>query len=359
MSERVTWDLTPAEQIDFARRQIEGNVSLIDTLWIVPRESRDKFKEMWKIASLPRTFGEAFAQGRSKFVSNAGEMLKGVGEFTLVVGPRYVGTKLKNIPGAILPGEGRDRAREALWGMESRLFKQLLKELASDKSEKILRLEEQLRAETDPHQIEILRYALGEAHENWRPVMSFIGDEFFYFRNKQELMNRIANNPAEVTADIIAIAKFLRGGGRAAGLAFGLKGLRTGARLQKALKVLKIARHGVEVVGDPPSALGKGKKVIDLGVRPKKRLGGEKRGTTTEELPANTAKKELEQVGKQAKKIGEGKGKSAALKSEELEEAIPDDDTDDEEKRGVKGTDGDDRNVRKFKPGPSPRFRVE
>ena len=124
MSESVKWDLTPAEQIDFARRQIEGNVSLIDTLWIVPRESRDKFKEMWKIASLPRTFGEAFEQGfgtPSKFVSNAGEMLKGVGKFWLEVGPQYVGSKLKNIPAAVLPGERGDRAREALWGMETRI----------------------------------------------------------------------------------------------------------------------------------------------------------------------------------------------------------------------------------------------
>ena len=357
MSESVKWDLTPAEQIDFARRQIEGNVSLIDTLWIVPRESRDKFKEMWKIASLPRTFGEAFEQGLgtpSKFVSNAGEMLKGVGKFWLEVGPQYVGSKLKNIPAAVLPGERGDRARDALFGMETRMVKQLLKELTSDKPEKILRLEEQLRAETDPHQIEILRYALGEAHENWRPVMSFIGDEFLYFRDKQELMNRIANNPAEVTADIMSIAGILVTFGGASPLALGLK---TSVKGQKALKVLKIVGHGVEAAANPTSILGKTKKVIDLGVRPKGQFGVGKPDIPKEKVPDDAFKQAGKQVGEQGKNIGKGKLKSAAVSSQKLNEKLDkvpsDDDTDDEEKRE------DDRKERKFKAGPSPRFRVE
>ena len=320
MSERVTWDLTPAEQIDFARRQIEGNVSLIDTLWIVPRESRDKFKEMWKIASLPRTFGEAFEQGfgtPSKFVSNAGEMLKGVGKFWLEVGPQYVGSKLKNIPGAILPARGAivHERQYTVWSGDC--FKQLLKELTSDKPEKILRLEEQLRAETDPHQIEILRYALGEAHENWRPVMSFIGDEFFYFRDKQELMNRIANNPAEVTADIMSIAGILVTFGGASPLALGLK---TSVKGQKALKVLKIVGHGVEAAANPTSILGKTKKVIDLGVRPKGRFGVGKPDTTkgklTDDVPEEVLKRTGKQVGEQATDIAKGKAKSAAVSAQ-------------------------------------------
>lgn len=250
MSERVTWDLTPAEQIDFARRQMERGISLKDTLWLLEeesREKRDEFKEMWKIASLPQSFGEAFEQGfgtPSKFVSNAGDMLKGVGKFWLEVGPQYVGNKLKHAPGIVLGGERGDRARDALWGMETRMLKQLFKELTSDKPEKIRRLEEQLRAETDPHQIEILRYALDEARENWRPVMSFIGDEFFCFMDKQELMNKIANNPAEVTADIVSAAGMLVTFGGATPLALGLK---TSVKGRKALKVLKVIGHGVEV----------------------------------------------------------------------------------------------------------------
>ena len=362
MSESVKWDLTPAEQIDFARRQMELDISLRETLWLLEEEShekRDEFKEMWKIASLPRTFGEAFKKGfgtPSKFVSNSGEMLKGVGQFWLEVGPQYVGSKLKNIPGAILPGEGRDRAREALWGMESRLFKQLLKELASDKPEKILRLEEQLRAETDPHQIEILRYALGEANENWRPVMSFIGDEFFYFMDKQELMNKIANNPAEVTADIVSAATMLVTLGGATPLALGLK---TSVKGRKALKVLKVVGHGVEAAANPTSILGKTKKVIDLGVNPKppvtRRVGADvgKPDIPKEKVLADTPKEALEQVGKQAKDVVEGKLKSAAV-NVQGENLVPsDDDTDDKEKRE------DDRKEQKFKAGPTPRFRVE
>ena len=331
MSERVTWDLTPAEQIDFARRQMAGNLTLKQTLEIVPWESRDQFKEMWKIASLPRTFGEAFEQGfgtPSKFVSNAGEMLQGVGKFWLEVGPQYVGTKLKNLPAAVLPGEGGDDAREALWGMETRLVKQLLTELVSDKPEKILRLEEQLRAETDPHQIEILRYALDEARENWRPVMSFMGDEFLYFTDKQELMNRIANNPAEVTADIMSVAAMLVTFGGATPLAVGLK---TSVKGHKALKVLKILGHVVEGAANPPSILGKGKKVIDLGVHPRppitRRLSGRK------EAREQAGK----QVGKQAKDMAIGKGKSAVVNAKGKNLVPPDDDADDGEERAVGG----------------------
>ena len=285
---------------------------------------------MWKIASLPRTFGEAFQKGfgtPSKFISNASEMLQGVGEFWLEVGPQSVGTKLKNIPAAILPGEGREAAREALWGMETRLFKQLLKELASEKPEKILRLEEQLRAETDPHQIEILRYALGEAHESWRPVMSFMGDEFLYFTDKHKLMNKIANNPAEFTADIIAGAKLLRGGVKGGGLALGLKGIRVGAKLQKASKILKV----IEVVGDPPSGLGKGKHLIDSRVRSKKQFGVEKPDVPKGELPGGAVKEALKPVGEEVEKIGKSKGKSLVTKSKELEKKLPDDETDDGE----------------------------
>ena len=348
MSERVTWDLTPAEQIDFARRQMEGNLSLKQTLEIVPWESRDKFKEMWKVASLPQTFGEAFEQRRSKFVSNAGEMLKGVGKFWLEVGPQYVGSKLKNIPGAVLPGERGDRAREAIWGTETRMFKQLLKELTSDKPEKILRLEEQLRAETDPHQIEILRYALDEAHENWHPVMSFIGDEFFYFRNKQELMNRIANNPAEVTSDIISMATILVTFGGASPLALGLK---TSAKGRKALKVLKVIGYAVEGAGNPTSMLGKGKKVIDLGVRPKGRFGVEKPDIPKGKVSADVRKEAREQAGKQVveqgKNIAKGKAKSAAVSSQKLNEKLDKVTSDDDKKEGeVEETDGDDRKER-------------
>ena len=378
MSESDKWDLTPAEQIDFARRQMERNVSLKDTLWLVPRESRDKFKEIWKIASLPRTFGEAFGQGfgtPSKFVSNAGEMLKGVGKFWLEVGPQYVGTKLKNLPGAVLPGEGGDDAREALWGMETRLVKQLLTELVSDKPEKIRRLEEQLRAETDPHQIEILRYALDEAHENWRPVMSFMGDEFLYFMDKQELMNRIANNPAEVTADIMSVAAMLVTFGGATPLAVGLK---TSLKGQKALKVLKVVGHVVEGAANPTSMLGKGKKVIDLGVRPKPPItrrrsvdsrrpdtGEGKLSTTIKNVPADVRKEAREQAGKQLLEQGtgivKGKLKSAVVNAQEKNLVPPDDDTDDAEEREDKGADGAKKKERSVGGGSmsSPRFRVE
>ena len=350
MSESDKWDLTPAEQIDFARRQMERNISLKDTLWLVPRESRDKFKEIWKIASLPRTFGEAFEQGfgtPSKFVSNAGEMLKGVGKFWLEVGPQYVGTKLKNLPAAVLPGERGDDAREALLGMETRLVKQLLKELVSDKPEKIRRLEEQLRAETDPHQIEMLRYALDEARENWRPVMSFMGDEFLYFMDKQELMNKIANNPAEVTADIMSVAAMLVTFGGATPLALGLK---TSVKGHKALKVLKVVGHVVEGAANPTSILGKGKKVIDLGVRPKPPItqrpyvdsrgpdvGEEKLGTAIKNVPANVRKEAREQAGQQLLEQGtdivKGKLKSAAVNAQGKDIVPSDEDTDDDKKK--------------------------
>lgn len=373
MSESVKWDLTPAEQIDFARRQMAGNLTLKQTLEIVPWESRDQFKEMWKIASLPRTFGEAFERGfgtPSKFVSNAGEMLQGVGKFWLEVGPQYVGTKLKNLPAVVLPGERGDDAREALLGMETRLVKQLLKELVSDKPEKIRRLEEQLRAETDPHQIEILRYALDEARENWRPVMSFIGDEFLYFTDKQELMNRIANNPAEVTADIMSVAAMLVTFGGATPLALGLK---TSVKGHKALKVLKILGHVVEGAANPTSILGKGKKVIDLGVRPKPAIprrrsvdsrgpdaGEEKLSTTIKNVPANVRKEAREQAGEQLLEQGtdivKGKLKSAVVNAKGKNLVPPDDD---EEDREQKGADGDERQKREFKPGPTPRLLVE
>ena len=369
MSERVKWDLTPAEQIDFARLQMTRGYTLEEILEIVPWESRDKFKEMWKIASLPRTFGEAFQKGfgtPSKFISNASEMLQGVGEFWLEVGPQSVGTKLKNIPAAILPGEGREAAREALWGMETRLFKQLLKELASEKPEKILRLEEQLRAETDPHQIEILRYALGEAHENWRPVMSFIGDEFLYFMDKQELMNKIANNPAEVTADIMSVAAMLVTVGGATPLALGLK---TSMKGHKALKVLKVVGHVVEGAANPPSALGKGKKVIDWGVRPKTAItrrpyvdsrragvGEEKLSTRIKNVPADERKEAREQAGEQLLEQGtdivKGKLKSAAVNAQGKNLVPPEDDEDDKEKQ-----EGDNKNERKVF-GSSQKFYV-
>jgi len=311
MNESTTWNLTPAQQINFARLQIERNISLKDTLWIVPQESRDKFKEIWKIAASPRTFGEAFEQGfgtPSKFISNASEML---------------------------PGERGDDAREALWGMETRLVKQLLKELASDPPEKIRHLEQQLRAETDPHQIEILRYALDQAHENWRPVMSFIGDEFLYFTDKQELMNKIANNPAEVTADIMSVAAMLVTFGGATPLAVGLK---TSMKGQKALKVLKTLGHTIEGAANPPSMLGKGKKVIDSRVRPKKRLGVEKPDVPKGNLPEALIQAGKE-AGKQATNIAKGKAKSAVVNAKGKKLVPPDDDAADAKEREDKGAD--------------------
>ena len=240
------------EMQEYAQRVIDGNIPYESAVAILDMEDRDAFKTAYDELRQPKGFGEAFGRalgGRynvmgyevplipKNFIDNTGEMMRGMGEFFLVQTPEYVGRKAT---------EG--------FGVEQQIMSQLLNELLKEDSSEMqlaLRdLEEAQARGADPAELRSLEQNLERAAAANRPLMTHIWEttqnELFYFTNRQALLNKIADQPAEVFSDILSVAgAFFTGGGTLAAKAGATK-------LPKTLRTIARATEWA----DPGNVLG-------------------------------------------------------------------------------------------------------
>ena len=204
---------------EYAQRVIDGGIAYESASKILDMEDRSAFKKTYDELRQPKGFGEAFGRalgGRynvmgyevpiipKNFIDNAGEMMRGMGEFFFVQTPEYVGKKAT---------EG--------FGVEQQIMSQILNELLKEDSADMQLasrdLQEAQARGADSDELSRLEQNLERAAAANRPLMTHIWEttknELFYFTNRQVLLNKIADQPAEVFSDVLSIAGALVTGG--------------------------------------------------------------------------------------------------------------------------------------------------
>ena len=217
------------QQLDEIAGRMQGrNYSLSTSLGLLEFEddaTRERFKERFPTANQAKTFGEAAQRGFGDrfeiagyevpvipkgFVQNAGEMAQALGELLFVDAPQYIGDKVGAAPMMAAPGKLGVKAREEFAGVESRLTKQLIKELTSPESERIQAIRSDIAmVGRDLGERDRLQTMLEEAIREENPLTTALWDttqkEIFYFTNRQALIDKIAEAPAEVVSDIVSV----------------------------------------------------------------------------------------------------------------------------------------------------------
>lgn len=197
--------MTNEQLSQFAKRSFDAGNSYTDSASVLTSEDREGFREIWDEATQPQGLGEAMGRamgGRyqvgsfevpvipKNFIDSVGRMMQGMGEFALGV------------------------AEPENWKLTKDLVEVVIDEALSDGPSPV----------TD----EIARV---------------LGEDVFYFTDKQNLYNKIAEEPAEVVSDIAAaVAAVATGGVSIAG--------RVGTKSPKLLQLLAQAKRAAEIA-DP------------------------------------------------------------------------------------------------------------